>query len=79
MTSYSNSVCELDREFYCCNDDYACAIDSQGKSALTEYGAAATVAKVTETGEIKKVYDFIVEGVNVFFVEGLAVAGYSVD
>ena len=76
MASYSNAVCKIDREFYCCNDDYACAIDSQGKS---EYGAAAIVVKVTETGEIKKVYDFIVEGVNVFFVEGLAVAGYSVD
>ncbi len=46
---------------------------------VPKYGAAATVVKVTETGEIKKVYDFIVEGVNVFFVEGLAVAGYSVD
>ena len=65
--------------FYCGNDDYACAIDSKGKAALTEDGATATVAKVTKTGEVKKVYDFIVDGVNVFFVEGIASEGYSED
>lgn len=65
--------------FYCGNDDYACAIDSQGKAALTEGGATATVANVTKTGEVQKVYDFIVGGVNVFFVGGIAAEGYSVD
>ena len=65
--------------FYCGNDDYACAIDSQGKAALTEVGATATVANVTKTGEVQKVYDFIVGGVNVFFVGGIAAEGYSVD
>ena len=65
--------------FYCGNDDYARAIDSKGKAALTEDGATATVVNVTKTGEIKKVYDFIVDGVNVFFVEGVATEGYSID
>ena len=65
--------------FYCGNDDYACVLEDKGKSAITEENAKATVVKVTKTGEIKKVYDFIVEGVNVFFVEGIAAEGYSVD
>lgn len=65
--------------FYCGNDDYACTIDSKGKAAITEDGATATVVNVTKTGEVKKVYDFIVDGVNVFFVEGVAAEGYSID
>lgn len=65
--------------FYCGNDDYACAIDSQGKFAITEDGTTADVVKVEDTGEIKKVYDFIVDGLNIFFVEGIAAEGYSVD
>ena len=65
--------------FYCGNDDYACVLEDKGKSAITEENAKATVVKVTKTGEIQKVYDFIVEGVNVFFVEGIAAEGYSVD
>ena len=62
--------------FYCGDDDYACAIDSKGKAALTEDGASATVIKFEKTGDTQKVYDFIVDGVNVFFVEGIAAQGY---
>ena len=62
--------------FYCGDDDYACAIDSKGKAALTEDGASATVIKFEKTGNTQKVYDFIVDGVNVFFVEGIAAQGY---
>lgn len=65
--------------FYYGNDDYACAIDSQGKSAITEDGTTVSVAKVTKTGEVKKVYDFIIDGLNIFFVEGSATEGYSFD
>lgn len=63
--------------FYCGNDDYASIIDTQGKTALTENGQRATVVKVTDTGKTPEVYDFIVEGVNVFFVNGIAAEGYS--
>lgn len=65
--------------FYCGNDDYACAIDSNGKAAISEDGKTATVVNVTKTGEVQKVYDFIVDGVNVFFVDGIATEGYSED
>ncbi len=36
--------------FYCGNDDQACAIDSQGKFAITEDRATANVVKVENTG-----------------------------
>jgi len=70
--------------FYCGrvygnDDDYACAIDSKGKAALTEDGEKATVVKVENTGEVKKVYDFITDGINIFFVNGVAAEGYSID
>lgn len=63
--------------FYCGNDDYACVLDDQGKAAITEDGATATVIKAERTGKIKRVYDFVVENLNVFFVEGIASEGYS--
>ena len=65
--------------FYGNDDDYACAIDSKGKAALTENGEKVTVVKAEKTGEIKKVYDFITDGLNLFFVEGIAAEGYSID
>ena len=65
--------------FYCGNDDYACVIDDKGKAAITEDDAKTTIIKAEKTGKIQKVYDFVVEGLNVFFVEGIASEGYSED
>lgn len=65
--------------FYCGKDDYASIVDTQGKSALTEGGQKVEVVKVTDTGKVADVYDFTVEGVNVFFVNGVAAEGYGED
>ena len=63
--------------FYCGNDDYASIIDTKGKSAITESGRKVAVVRVSDTGKTVEVYDFIVEGTNVFFANGIAAEGYS--
>ena len=65
--------------FYSGNNEFAPIFDGEGKEALDEDGKFSKIIKVTETEEIQEVYDFTVEGLNVFFVEGVAAEGYSVD
>ncbi len=65
--------------FYCGGDEYACVVDDQGKKALTLDGGKAGVRSVVETERNELVYDFVVEGLNVMFVNGIASEGYSVD
>lgn len=65
--------------FYCGNDDYACVTNTKGKAALTEDGGKANVVKVTDNGEIANVYDFVIEGENIFIVNGVASEGYTGD
>lgn len=65
--------------FYCGNDDYACVTNTKGKAALTEDGGKAKVVKVTDNGEIENVYDFVIEGENIFIVNGVASEGYTGD
>ena len=65
--------------FYCGNDDYACVTDTKGKSALTEDGSKAKVVKITDNGETANVYDFVIEGENLFIVNGVVAEGYTGD
>ena len=65
--------------FYCGDDDYACVMDDQGKEALTQDGRRAGVQNVVKTDRCEMVYDFIVEGLNVMFINGIAAEGYSLD
>ena len=65
--------------FYCGNDDYACVKEDGGKKAVTEDGGLAGVIKVEETGRIETVYDFAVDGLNVFFINGIAAEGFSLS
>lgn len=62
--------------YYCGNDKYNIAINTQGKPAITLDGTA-TVAKATFTGKTATVYDFEVEGINIMFINGVAAEGYS--
>lgn len=65
--------------FYCGGDDYACIMNSGDKRALLEAGGSASVEKITVTERVERVYDFVVEGLNVMFINGVASEGYSVD
>ena len=65
--------------FYCGGDDYACIMNSGDKRALLEVGGSASVEKITVTERVERVYDFVVEGLNVMFINGVASEGYSDD
>jgi hypothetical protein len=52
-------------------------MDDQGKTALTLDGGKAGVRSVAETDRKELVYDFVVEGLNVMFVNGIAAEGFS--
>ncbi len=65
--------------FYCGGDDYACVMDDQGKEALTKDGQRTGVKDVVKTERSELVYDFIVEGLNVMFINGIAAEGFSKD
>lgn len=65
--------------FYCGGDEYASVMDDQGKKALTLEGGKAGVRSVVETGRNEPVYDFVVEGLNVMFVNGVAAEGFSLS
>ena len=65
--------------FYCGDDDYACVMDDQGKEALTQDGQRTGVKEVVKTERSEFVYDFIVEGLNVMFINGVAAEGFSTD
>jgi len=65
--------------FYCGNDDYACIKDPAGKKALTLDGACAGVKQTEKTGRTETVYDFAVDGLNVFFVNGVCAEGFSLS
>ncbi len=65
--------------FYCGDDEYAAVMDDQGKTALTLDGGKAGVRSVTETERKEPVYDFIVDGLNVMFVDGIAAEGFSLS
>lgn len=65
--------------FYCGGDDYACVMDSGDKRALLEVGGTAAVESVTVTERVEKVYDFVVDGLNVMFINGIAAEGFSDD
>ena len=65
--------------YYCGGDEYASVMDDQGKKALTLDGGKAGVRSVTETDRTEQVYDFVVEGLNVMFVDGIAAEGFSLS
>ena len=65
--------------FYCGGDDYACVMEDGGKKALTEDGGCAGVTLVEKTGKTELVYDFVVNGLNVYFVNGIAAEGFSLS
>lgn len=65
--------------FYCGDDTYACAADDQGRKALTLDGQSAGVIEVVETERKELVYDFVVDGLNVMFVNGIAAEGFSLS
>ena len=65
--------------FYCGGDEYAAVMDDQGKTALTLDGGKAGVRSVAETDRKELVYDFVVEGLNVMFVNGIAAEGFSLS
>lgn len=65
--------------FYCGGDDYACIMNSGDKRALLEAGGSASVEKITVTERVERVYDFVIEGLNVMFINGVAAEGYSED
>ena len=65
--------------FYCGKDDYACVTDTKGKAALAEDGQKIKIVKVTDGGETANVYDFVIEGENIFIVNGVAAEGYTGD
>lgn len=65
--------------FYCGGDDYACIMADGGKKALTLVGAPVGVTKVEQTGRQALVYDFVVDGLNVMFINGVAAEGYSLS
>ena len=52
---------------------------NQGKTALTLDGGKAGVCSVAETDRKELVYDFVVEGLNVMFVNGIAAEGFSLS
>ena len=69
------------QRFYCGrihgnDDDFIRASDDKGNAALTEDGTKATVIKAEKTGEVQKVYDFITDGMNIFFVNVIAARGF---
>lgn len=69
------------QRFYCgrihgTDDDFVRASDDKGNAALTEDGTKATVISAEKTGEVQKVYDFITDGMNIFFVNGIAARGF---
>jgi hypothetical protein len=65
--------------FYCGKDDYACVMDTKGKSALTEDGQNVKIVKATDSGENADIYDFTISGENIFIVNGVAAEGYTGD
>ena len=65
--------------FYCGGDDYAPIEDDAGKKAITLEGESTGLSGKEETGRTETVYDFVVEGLNVFFVNGIAAEGYSLS
>ena len=65
--------------FYCGKDDYACVTDTKGKAALAEDGQKIKIVKVTDGGETANVFDFVIEGENIFIVNGVAAEGYTGD
>ena len=52
-------------------------LNIQGHSALTDRGGQAAIRKVTQTERRETVYDFVVDGQNVMFINGIAAEGYS--
>ena len=58
------------------DDDFIRASDDKGNAALTEDGTKATVIKAEKTGEVQKIYDFVTDGMNIFFVNGIAARGF---
>lgn len=65
--------------FYCGGNDYACVMNSADKRAILEVGGAAKVESVTVTERVEKVYDFVVNELNVMFINGIASEGFSLD
>lgn len=65
--------------FYCGKDDYACVMDTKGKSALAEDGQNVKIVKATDSGENADIYDFKISGENIFIVNGVAAEGYTGD
>ena len=65
--------------FYCGGEDYACVTDPGSKKAVTADGGNTGVAGTEKTGRTETVYDFVVDGLNVFFVNGVAAEGFSLS
>ena len=65
--------------FYCGGDDYACVKEPGAKKAITLTGDSTGVTSVEMTGKTETVYDFVVNGINVFFVNGIAAEGFSLS
>ena len=65
--------------FYCGGDAFGCVMDDKGAQALTQDGQKAGIASVAATGRSELVYDLIVEGLNVMFVNGVAAEGFSLS
>ena len=65
--------------FYCGGDDYSCIKDPGARKAITAQGGTAGVCRVEETDRTELVYDIIVDGLNVFFVNDIAAEGFSLS
>ncbi len=65
--------------FYCGGDEYACVMNNSGSRALTLDGGTAGVQSAVETGRTEPVYDIVVEGLNVMFINGIAAEGFSLS
>lgn len=65
--------------FYCGGGDYACVKAPDGKKAVTADGGSTGMTAAGNTGRTEMVYDFVVDGLNVFFVNGIAAEGFSLS
>ena len=65
--------------FYCGDGKWGCAGKENDKKAFMEDGTNAGIKSIEKTGKTEPVYDIIVEGLNVFFVNGVAAEGLSLS
>ena len=63
--------------FYCGGNDYAKVVDAAGKKAVTKDESSAGLKSCENTGRTETVYDFAVDGLNVYFVNGIPAEGFS--